>query len=57
MTPMTGNPGLQDFLVLFINFFFTTFTTLATGALRAVPGLVQLGINLVFGALFPPQPG
>jgi len=44
----TTVPTIQDFLLLFINSFFTTTTTLTTAVLALVPSIVQLGINYLF---------
>ncbi len=47
----TTVPTTQDFLLLFINSFYTTFTALASAIIALMPTVIQAGFNFFFGLL------
>jgi hypothetical protein len=46
---MDSVPTQADFLVLFINAFFTTTSAITTALLSLIPVVIQLGLNFLFG--------
>lgn len=52
----TTVPTTQDFLLLFINSFYTTFTALASAIIALMPTVIQAGFNFFFGLLQGQQP-
>jgi len=46
-------PTTQDFILLFVNAFYTTTTSLLTAVIALIPTVIQAGIDILFGLLQP----
>ncbi len=44
-------PTTQDFILLFVNAFYTTTTSILTAVIALIPTVIQAGINILFGLL------